>query len=61
MCLNDGWVMFRNSELLSGNLGKKVLGGAKRPVLELYQINSFRNDFFSFFFFYLHSYNKYHK
>lgn len=32
MCLNDGWVIFRNSELLSGNLGKKVLGGAKRPV-----------------------------
>ena len=29
MCHNDGWVMFRNSELLSGNLGKKVLGGAK--------------------------------
>ncbi|CAK9060791.1 unnamed protein product [Durusdinium trenchii] len=32
MCHNDGWVMFRNSELLSGNLGKKVLGGAKNGL-----------------------------
>mmetsp|Transcript_151744 Transcript_151744/g.263752 ORF Transcript_151744/g.263752 Transcript_151744/m.263752 type:complete len:1553 (+) Transcript_151744:163-4821(+) len=29
MCKDDGWVIFRNSELISGNLGKKVLGGAK--------------------------------
>eukprot|EP00397_Hematodinium_sp_SG-2012_P002441 GEMP01002447.1.p1 GENE.GEMP01002447.1~~GEMP01002447.1.p1 ORF type:complete len:1261 (+),score=243.66 GEMP01002447.1:585-4367(+) len=26
MCKNDGYVVFRNSELLCGNLGKKVLG-----------------------------------
>ena len=32
MCPNDGWVLFRNSELLSGNLGKKVLGGAKNGL-----------------------------
>lgn len=32
MCKNDGWVIFRNSELISGNLGKKVLGGAKNGL-----------------------------
>eukprot|EP00931_Biecheleriopsis_adriatica_P023570 TRINITY_DN14859_c1_g1_i1.p1 TRINITY_DN14859_c1_g1~~TRINITY_DN14859_c1_g1_i1.p1 ORF type:complete len:1545 (+),score=399.75 TRINITY_DN14859_c1_g1_i1:144-4778(+) len=32
MCKQDGWVLFRNSELLSGNLGKKVLGGAKNGL-----------------------------
>ncbi|CAJ1448813.1 unnamed protein product [Effrenium voratum] len=32
MCPQDGWVLFRNSELLSGNLGKKVLGGAKNGL-----------------------------
>mmetsp|Transcript_58341 Transcript_58341/g.126132 ORF Transcript_58341/g.126132 Transcript_58341/m.126132 type:complete len:1494 (-) Transcript_58341:36-4517(-) len=32
MCPNDGWVIFRNSELLSGNLGKKILGGAKNGL-----------------------------
>ncbi|OLQ09979.1 DNA-directed RNA polymerase III subunit rpc1 [Symbiodinium microadriaticum] len=31
-CCNDGYVLFRNSELLSGNLGKKVLGGAKNGL-----------------------------
>ncbi|PNW84960.1 hypothetical protein CHLRE_03g165750v5 [Chlamydomonas reinhardtii] len=29
MCPNDGWVCFRNSELISGRLGKVVLGGSK--------------------------------
>lgn len=28
-CENDGYILFRNSELLCGNLGKKVLGGSK--------------------------------
>eukprot|EP00928_Gymnodinium_smaydae_P100690 TRINITY_DN993_c0_g2_i1.p1 TRINITY_DN993_c0_g2~~TRINITY_DN993_c0_g2_i1.p1 ORF type:complete len:1510 (+),score=350.71 TRINITY_DN993_c0_g2_i1:415-4944(+) len=32
MCSNDGWVIFRNSELISGNLGKKILGGAKNGL-----------------------------
>ena len=32
MCVNDGFVIFRNSELLSGNLGKKILGGAKNGL-----------------------------
>jgi len=32
MCPNDGYVIFRNSELLSGNLGKKILGGAKNGI-----------------------------
>ncbi len=30
MCPNDGWVCFRNSELISGRLGKVGLRGAKR-------------------------------
>ncbi|GLC35764.1 hypothetical protein PLESTM_000363300 [Pleodorina starrii] len=29
MCPNDGWVCFRNSELISGRLGKVVLGASK--------------------------------
>lgn len=33
MCENDGYVVFRNSELLSGNLGKKVLGDAGKNTL----------------------------
>ena len=32
MCVNDGFVIFRNSELLTGNLGKKILGGAKNGL-----------------------------
>jgi DNA-directed RNA polymerase III subunit RPC1 len=32
MCRHDGWVLFRNSELLSGNLGKKILGGSKNGL-----------------------------
>eukprot|EP00879_Flechtneria_rotunda_P021361 GHRR01022515.1.p1 GENE.GHRR01022515.1~~GHRR01022515.1.p1 ORF type:complete len:846 (+),score=303.63 GHRR01022515.1:467-3004(+) len=29
MCPKDGWVMFRNSNLICGRLGKGILGGAK--------------------------------
>lgn len=29
MCANDGWVYFRNSELISGQLGKATLGEGK--------------------------------
>jgi hypothetical protein len=29
MCPKDGWVTFRNSNLISGRLGKAVLGGNK--------------------------------
>lgn len=29
MCPKDGWVVFRNSQLLAGRLGKGVLGGNK--------------------------------
>jgi DNA-directed RNA polymerase III subunit RPC1 len=29
MCPKDGWVVFRNSELICGRLGKGVLGGNK--------------------------------
>lgn len=33
-CPNDGWVAFRNSELLSGNIAKKTLGdGSKTGLL----------------------------
>ncbi|KAF4749028.1 pre-mRNA-splicing factor syf2 [Perkinsus olseni] len=28
-CRNDGYVIFYNSELIAGNLGKKILGGSK--------------------------------
>ena len=28
-CRNDGFVMFRNSELLAGQLGKATLGGQR--------------------------------
>jgi DNA-directed RNA polymerase III subunit RPC1 len=27
LCAKDGYVAFRNSELISGNLAKKTLGG----------------------------------
>lgn len=46
MCPNDGYVAFRNSELLCGRLGKTILGGTKArltltvclsPFLELLQ------------------------
>lgn len=32
MCKGDGYVLFRNSELLAGNLGKKTLGGSKNGL-----------------------------
>lgn len=33
MCLKDGWVLFHNSELLSGQLGKNTLGGNKSGLI----------------------------
>ncbi|VVB16666.1 unnamed protein product [Arabis nemorensis] len=33
MCLNDGWVYFRNSELISGQLGKATLGNGNKDGL----------------------------
>jgi DNA-directed RNA polymerase III subunit RPC1 len=33
-CKNDGWVAFRNSELISGNVAKKTIGdGSKTGLL----------------------------
>lgn len=31
MCAKDGYVCFRNSTLISGNLAKKTLGGRQSP------------------------------
>ena len=44
MCVNDGFVIFRNSELLSGNLGKKILGGAKNGLF--FRFLAFFGNFF---------------
>lgn len=33
MCLKDGWVFFKNSELLSGALGKLALGSGSKGSL----------------------------
>lgn len=33
MCSKDGWVCFRNSELLCGRLGKATLGGGNKSGL----------------------------
>ncbi|KAG7606722.1 RNA polymerase Rpb1 domain 3 [Arabidopsis thaliana x Arabidopsis arenosa] len=33
MCINDGWVYFRNSELISGQLGKATLGNGNKDGL----------------------------
>lgn len=33
MCLKDGWVIFRNSELLSGQLGKNTIVGNKSGLI----------------------------
>ena len=33
LCPNDGWVIFRNSELLAGRLGKSTLGGGNKAGL----------------------------
>ena len=38
MCPADGWVCFRNSQLLCGRLGKATLGGGNKAGL--YQVNS---------------------
>lgn len=32
-CLKDGWVLFRNSELLLGQIGKTTLGGNKTGLI----------------------------
>eukprot|EP00957_Ditylum_brightwellii_P000515 40017-Ditylum_brightwellii.AAC.1 len=33
-CINDGWVAFRNGELISGNIAKKTIGdGSKTGLL----------------------------
>jgi DNA-directed RNA polymerase III subunit RPC1 len=32
MCVNDGFVLIRNSELLCGPLDKKTVGGAKNTI-----------------------------
>lgn len=33
MCLKDRWVYIKNSELLSGQLGKSTLGGNKSGLV----------------------------
>ena len=33
LCPRDGWVLFRNSELLAGRLGKGTLGGGNKAGL----------------------------
>lgn len=33
MCLKDGWVLFKNSELLLGQIGKTTLGGNKSGLI----------------------------
>ena len=33
MCIRDGWVTFKNSELLSGGLGKVTMGGESKSGL----------------------------
>lgn len=37
MCPADGWVCFRNSQLLCGRLGKATLGGGNKAGL--YQVS----------------------
>ena len=32
-CASDGFVLFANSELLAGNVGKKIIGGGAKPGL----------------------------
>ena len=38
MCPADGWVCFRNSQLLCGRLGKATLGGGNKAGL--YQVTT---------------------
>ena len=33
MCLKDGWVLVKNSELLLGQIGKVTLGGNKNGLI----------------------------
>lgn len=33
MCIKDGWVIFKNSELLCGQIGKATLGGNKSGLI----------------------------
>ena len=33
MCIKDGWVIFKNSELLCGNLGKTTMGSESKTGL----------------------------
>lgn len=33
MCINDGWVIFQNSELLTGNLCKTTMGNGSKTGL----------------------------
>ena len=33
MCMKDGWVIFRNGELISGQIGKGTLGGNKSGLI----------------------------
>ncbi len=33
MCLKDGWVFVKNSELLLGQIGKVTLGGNKNGLI----------------------------
>lgn len=50
MCQNDGWVYFRNSELISGQLGKATLGKFKMEynMLQMHQI-AIHSGLFSIF------------
>ena len=34
LCKNDGWVCFRNSELISGNIAKKTIGDGSKVSRE---------------------------
>ena len=40
MCHKDGYVVFRNSELLSGNLAKKTLGDGSKKGLFMFDSRS---------------------
>lgn len=50
MCKNDGWVYFRNSELISGQLGKATLGKFKMKcnMLQMHH-TAFHSLFFLYF------------
>lgn len=44
MCPKDGYVCFRNSQLLCGRLGKATLGGGNKAGL--FQVRSHPPDYF---------------